>query len=57
MDANERKQLQSELKKLSNNLDYLADPRRREKVNDLRWRLFPVNFTQDGKFSFPYQTR
>lgn len=54
MDANERKQLQRELKKLTKNLDYLSNPPRKEKVNLLRWKLYPKNFTKNGDFSFSH---
>lgn len=54
MDTDERRQLQNELRKLSNHLDYLVDSQRREQVNALRWQLFPNNFTEKGDFSFPY---
>lgn len=57
MDTDERRQLQNELRKLSKHLDYLVDSQRREKVNALRWQLYPLNFTKNGNFSFPYQTR
>lgn len=54
MNAYERKQLQRELRQLTKTLDYLTDPQRKEKVNLLRWQLFPNNFTKDGAFSFSH---
>lgn len=56
MNADERKQLQRELKQLTKELDYLVNPILKEKVNVLRWQLYPKNFTENGDFSFPYRS-